>query len=209
MKIFLPLIAAMLCLSVSTANAQVNFTFSTSSESATAGSTLDVNDGETGSLFVFIENNDASGNGVDGVSLDITDLGGPSALTTSGFVQENPGGNRWILGTSPGTFNTEGFLVDDSNAGGFLLSDASGIQNGVGPVFFATLTFDANTLGSNTLGFAEGAAAISVSGQAPQSLNFGTATVNVVTPEVIPEPSSLALVGSIFGAALLRRRRRN
>ena len=210
MKIFLPLLAAMLCLAASTASAQVDVIFSTSADSAIAGTSLDVVNGESGTLFVFIENNDTSGGAVDAVGLDISDAG-TSALSATSFLIFEPGGEgtRWNLGIEQGDFDSDGFLVDDSQAGTFLITPDNGIQNGVGPVLFATLNFDAAGLGSNALGFAEGEAPglISVNGAAPSSVNFGSATVNVVA--AVPEPSSMAVIGSLFGASLLRRRRRS
>ena len=237
MKLFLTLVAATLCLSFNTANAQVSITFSTSRDSATAGTELDINDGESGSLFVFVDNMDSSGENLTSVALDVTDATGmrqetdmPGTrdffLLATDFIVENPDNERFVLfagipSTGSGTLNSEqdstdpnsdfdpNLLVDDSNAAG-----NPGIENGVGPVLHAELQFTANGLGSHTLELAEGAQTIGLGNPftgltEPQSIFFGDATVNVITPDVVPEPSSLALVGSLFGAALLRRRRRN
>ena len=216
MKKFLPLIAvAMLCLSVSTANAQVDFIFSTSSTDASAGSEIDVADGGSASLFLFVDNADSSGDQVDGISLDFSNAGSANLIATSLFFEGDNGDGTnsiWNFGTTQGTLNPgdqPNIIVDDSNAASFA-NPSGGIQNGVGPVLYATLNFDASVVGTNTLGLIEGPQLISVGGaEAEGGVTLGTATVNVVSPDVVPEPSSLALVGSIFGAALLRRRRRN
>ena len=200
MKKFLLLALALSCFSASTAIAQVDIFFSTSSTDALAGTELTVDDGAAGRLFVWVDNRDASGNPVDGLPLDISGSGMSSLMATM-FNVENPDG-RWFR-TTPGTFgNSPGLLVDDSLSA----SLTGGIENGVGPVLHATFEFNADGIGSNSLQLAQGNNVISVVGAPPQSVSFGTATVNVAS--AVPEPGSLVVLGTFVAGAVSRRRRR-
>ena len=155
---------AICCLGVSTVNAQVEVFFSTSSSDSNAGTVLDLFDGGSGSLYVWVDNMDASGNPIDGLDLDIFGTG-TSVLTADAFTIENPNIlgpiNRWsgagtgILGSSPG------LLVDDANA---VTTVPIGIENGVGPVWHATLDFTASGIGTSDLGLDFGQFGISVVG---------------------------------------------
>lgn len=204
MKKFVLLGLVVCCLSFTTANAQVAITFSTSSTDANAGTVFDLNDGDTGSIFVWAENNDASGNDLDALAIDISGSGS-STLTANSFDVVN--GGRWsfvrdaTLGSSP-----DSLLVEDSSSI-FLAfpGTTGGIENAGGPVLHATLNFTAAGVGSNTLGIAEGAGLISAGGVRPQTLSLGSATVNVTT--AVPEPGSFVLISSLVGCVLLRRRR--
>ncbi len=203
MKKVLFVALAICCFAVSTATAQVDVFFSTSSTDPFAGTVLELMDGGSGSLFVWVTNSDASGNPIDGLDLDILGAGSNS-LTADLWTVEEPAG-RWAaaglgtLGSSPG------LLVDNSNAIALVGLGSNGIANG-DTVWHGTLDLTANGIGSSELTFAEGQFGISVLGQAPASVNFGSASVNV-GGGAIPEPSALALVGAIFGGTFLRRRR--
>ena len=208
MKRILFLALAVGCLGVSSANAQVGVFFSISDTDAGAGNVLNLNDGDSGSLYVWVDNMDSSGNAVDGIDLDIIGSGDPMVVA-NGFNIDNPqigpGINRWD-GAGTGTLGSSpGLLVDDANAV-TLLPALGGIQNGIGPVLHATLDFTVTGTGTTDLNFDFGQFGISVVGQAPQSVNFGGAQINSAGG-AIPEPSAMALVGAIFGGVMLRRRR--
>ena len=209
MKKFLFLALAISCCSASSAMAQVDFFFSTSSTDPEAGSVLNIADGESGSLFVWVNNTDASGDDLVAVTLDISGSGDSSLMANIFNIQNpvdfvlSPPAARWDLQADSGTLGTSpGLLVDDSNSATLR---GGGIRNAVGPVFFATLDLSAVDAGSNIVQLAEGNLQNAVGGQAPVSTNFGSATVNVTS--VVPEPGSLAVIGMMVGGVFLRRRR--
>ena len=199
MKKLLFIVFLVSCFAVSTATAQVSVFFSTSSTDSNAGNLFNIADGGSVSLFVWVENNDASGNAIDGLSLDIS-ASGPLAVSANAFNIENPS-PRWA-GSTPGVLGTgPGLIVDESNAIAFVLLGDDGIQNGVGPKLHAELNVTATGAGVSTLTIAEGSFLISVEGQSPQAISFQEGFV------AVPEPSSLGLLGSLVGAGFLRRRR--
>jgi hypothetical protein len=204
MKKLLFVALAVCCCGISTANAQVDVFFSTSSTDAFAGNMLELFDGGSGSLYVWVSNNDASTNPIDGLDLSIFGTS-PPEVTADAFTIENPN-SRWAsagegtLGSSPG------FLVENANAIALIGLGSFGIEFGE-TVLHGTLDLTALGAGTSELSLLEGQFGISVLGQAPQSINFGSAQVVVGGP-AIPEPSALGLVGAMFGGVLLRRRRR-
>ena len=157
--------------------AQVDIFFSTSATDALAGTELKVEEGTSENLYVWVDNQDSSGNPVDGLPLDISGSGA-SSLMANTFVILNPIQNfneRWFRTESGILGNSPGLLIDNSGAA----SLTRGIANGVGPVLHGILDVSAVGPGSNSLELAVGNNVISVVGQAPQSVSFGTA--NVVT----------------------------
>ena len=174
------------------ADADIVIHLSTSNASALAGSNLTLEEGSSGSMFVWVENN--SGGTIDGLSLDI--LSDDSIiLEANAFNIENPAG-RWFA-TGSGTL---GDLVDDSNA--FVLISETGIVDGA-LALHGEVVFDATALGNTNLQLGEGAFEITVNGVATQDVNFGSGTVNV-----IPEPSALWIFGVVGFGFLTRRRKR-
>lgn len=195
-KLFWLAIAAMVSLT-SAAQAQVDVFFSTSNTDANAGSIIDLsNVGESASLFVWVNNNDIGV--MDGLSLDILSSNA-SIVEGTAHIIDNPS-NRWTA-TDEGTL---GDLVDDSNAFALVGFGANGLTNDNSPVFHSEIQFDATELGTTQLSFAEGNNTISIAGAAPQSVNFGTATINVSS---VPEPNSIVLGLGVLGLSMIRRKR--
>lgn len=211
MKKFLLLALAVSFCGISTANAQVDVFFSTSSTDAFEGNVLNLMDGGSGSLYVWVDNNDGSGNPVDGIDLDILGTADPMVVANA-FTIENPevipmtGLVRWDgVSENPELNSPAGTLVNDANAVVLNVGTLFGFQNGSGPQLHGTLDLSVFGTGTSDLTFALGQFGISVQGQAAD-VNFGSAQV-VSTGGAVPEPSALALVGAMFVGVSLRRRR--
>lgn len=181
----------------SSAHAQVDVLFSTSDTDMNAGTTLDVILGESGSMYLWVINNDAAA--IDGLGLDVLSSNAAALEATAHNIANPTNPNRWAA-TAEGDL---GDLVLNSNAFALIGFGSDGIANdGVG-VFHSQVVFTATELGTTDLSVAENSNLISVTGNAPNSVNFGTGTVNVVP---IPEPGSL--MAGVFGLGLLYSRRR-
>ena len=184
-----------LALGVANVNAQVDIFFSTSAVDANAGSVLDLaNVGDSGSLYVWVTNNDSAA--VDGLGIDILSAD-PSILEGVSHNIENPN-SRWFA-ASPGNV---GDLVTGSNS--FVLITETGIANDGVATLHSTINFDATALGTTDVSVAANNFGVTVGGVLTNNVNFGNATVSV---GVIPEPSALGVL-LIAGIGFVSRRRR-
>lgn len=196
MKRFLLSLIALVMLAGS-ANAQVDIFYSTSNTDSNAGTSLDLNLGDTGSIFVWVANNDAAA--MDGLGIDM--LSSDAAILEAFAHTINDPGGRW-LNSNPGDL---GDLATNTVSIALIGLSGTGIANDGNAVLHSEIQFDATAIGSTTLSIAENANAISISGNAPQSINFGTASVNVIN--AVPEPSSLMVIGALAIGTIVRRRR--
>lgn len=189
--------AVLCCAVASRAEAQIDVLFSISDTDMNAGTSLDLALGETGSMYLWVVNNDAAA--IDGLGLDIFS-DAPSVLEAVSHTIEEPAG-RWAA-TSPGDL---GDLVTNTNAFALIGFGSNGIANdGVGTLH-SEIMFDATANGIAGLSLAENSNLISVSGNAPNSVNFGSGRVSV---SAIPEPGSMIVI-SMLGIVAATRRRRN
>lgn len=187
---------AAVAMMASSASAQVDIFYSTSGTDAFAGNSLNLTLGDTGSIFVWVTNNDAAvidGLGIDMLSSDV------NVLEATSHTINDPG-TRW-LSSNEGDL---GDLVTDSVAIALVGLNGDGIANDGTPVLHSEIQFEATALGSTELTIIENADAISVSGNAPASLNFGTANITV---NAVPEPGSAILLAGLIGGVVMRRRR--
>lgn len=194
MKKYLALAAMIVCLSSSAVHAQ-QIILSTSAIDAFAGSDLNLNLGDSGSLYVWVNNN--SGGTVDAMGLDILSSD-PAILEATAHLISNPS-SRWFA-TGPGTL---GDLVTGSNA--FVLITETGIADGE-LVLHSEIQFDATALGVTTVNIQESPFGVTVDGldvNPDFSLGSGTVTVG----NAIPEPATGLVVLAACGLAVVRRRR--
>ncbi|MCD0462850.1 PEP-CTERM sorting domain-containing protein [Roseiconus lacunae] len=193
-KMFFAALAALVCF---TGSAQaVEIFFSTSGIDPNAGSSLNLTEGGAGgSLFVWVNNDEATT--IEGLSLDVTSDTAGVALATDHLI-ENPGG-RWF-GSTPGVLG-DSPLVNDSNAFNFF----GGFPQGL--ALHSEILIDPLAAGVTNIGFDIGNNGIAVGGQPPQSISFGSGSINVTA---VPEPGTIAGLASIgmFGCGLVGRRRR-
>ena len=193
-KCILSLVA--LFLMVGSAQAQLDIFYSTSGTDANAGTELNLFEGDSASIFVWVRNGDAAA--MDGLGIDMISSDA-SILEGTAHTIANPN-NRWAQANE----GDLGDLVTGSVSIALIGFGSNGIANDGEAVLHSEIAFDATAVGSTNLSIAENAGAISISGNAPNSVNFGTATVNV---SVVPEPASGLVAAGVLGLAVLRRRR--
>jgi hypothetical protein len=195
-KLFLVLAFA-LCVCTSQAQAQIDLLYSTSDSDAFAGSDLNMFLGESASMFVWVINDDLAA--IDGLGIDLLSDNAAVLEATAHNINEPAG--RWAA-TQAGTL---GDLAIDTNAFALIGFGSDGIANDGIATLHSEIVFDATDLGFTNLSIAENSNLISVTGNAPQSVNFGTGTVTVAQ---IPEPGSLIVVSAIGLMVVTRRNRR-
>ena len=178
------------------ASAQIDIFYSTSDTDANAGSSLDLFLGDTGSIYVWVTNDDLDV--IDGLGIDMLSSNASILEATAHNISD--GGGRW-LSSNEGDL---GDLVTDSVSIALIGIGGDGIANDGNAVLYSEIVFEATELGTTELSIVENSNAISVSGDAPQSINFGGATVNV---SAVPEPSGALVCAGVFLATYLRRRR--
>lgn len=178
---------------------------SISGTDAGAGNSLELQLGQTGSMFVWMSTD--AGQTIAGVGVDLLSSD-TSVLEATAYNIANPA-SRW-LSVAAGDL---GDLSRNSNA--FALPPFAGTglsTSGQGDfALFSEIQFSATALGATTLslqansnGFADSNATNNdLSGQ----LAGVTGSVNVVS--AVPEPSSAALLVMAAGVAAVRRRRRS
>lgn len=194
------LIVLAVFLTASTANAQVDIFYSTSNSDSNAGSDLELSLGDSGSMYVWVTNNDGAvidGMGVDFLSSDA------SVLEATGFSVDNSGG--FWTNDSGGSNLVLGDLVTNQVSIALPGLSGTGQPNDGTAYLYGQIDFDTTALGTTDLSIAENSFLISVSGNSPQSVNFGNGSVTVVN--AIPEPSSVLVLAGLLGGVLLRRRR--
>jgi hypothetical protein len=187
--------------------ARADFIFSISGTDAVAGSVLNLETGQAGSMFVWMSTN--PGQTLTGVSFNVLS-DQPGLLTADGHVVENGPPQRWSS-IQIGGFNTAGNLLNNHRA--FYLP---GLTSGVGIsttgltdfVLHSELRFDAGlNPGVANLTFTPTTAGVSQlggGGNIWNSIVKGTGQVNVSA--AIPEPGAL---GALALAGLLYSLRRN
>ncbi len=195
-KLFLVLAFA-LCACTNQANAQIDLFYSVSDTDVNAGSDLNMFLGDTASIYLWVVNNDQGA--IDGLGLDMFS-DDPAVLEATAHIINEPAG-RWAA-TSPGNL---GDLVTDSNAFALIGFGSNGIANDGVATLHSEIVFEATELGFTNLSIAENSNLISVSGNAPQSVFFGSGSVSVAQ---IPEPGSMIVMSAIGLVVLTRRQRR-
>lgn len=173
-------------------SARADLVFSTSATDANAGTTVNMFEGDTASLYIWVSS--LNGQTINGMGLDI--LSNDAAILQAiSHTIENPivfGSTRRWNGTPNG--GTLGDLAIRSRAAavttpGVSTSGASDF------VLHSTLQFTATALGSTEITFREGQDRMTAVGQGSifSSISRGTANVNVLT--AVPEPGSFAVLG--------------
>lgn len=198
---------SLLLLAPMVAPARADFIFSTSSVNATFGNVLNLQPGESGSLFVWMSTN--PGQTLTGVSFNVLS-DQASLLSATGHIVENPG-PRWSS-VLVGGFNTSGNLLNNHRAfylpgitagtglsttglDDFLLHSELRFTAGANPGV-ANLSFTPTSAGVSQLGGG---------GNIWNSIDKGTAQVNV---SAIPEPGALGALAVAGLLLALRRARR-
>lgn len=210
MKKILILLSMILIPAAAPSLSRGDFIYSTSGTNALAGSTLNLTQGDSSSLYVWVSTN--PGQTLTGISFNVLSSSAPVVSATGHFV-ENPATGatttRWTSITVGG-LNTSGNLVNNHRA--FYLP---GLTNGTGIstsgpadfVLYSTINFNATAIGSTELSFTATTAGVSQlggGGNIWNSIPKGTATINV---SAIPEPGSAALL-ALAGLAIAFRRRK-
>lgn len=191
-RLFLTIVFSLFA-TTSAAHAQVDFFYSTSGTEATAGTTLDLNFGESGSMFVWMTNNEASG--VTGVSLDMVSSN-VDVLEALGFTF-----NDAVVWNGTNIVGGIGDLVSDARAVSILGTAVPASET----VMLGEINFEATAVGGTTLTLNESTNPITVTTGLPVGgVNFGSGSINVVN--AIPEPSAFAL-GMVALCGLTARRR--
>lgn len=196
MKKVLLALAIALC---SVATSRADLIFSTSATDSGAGTTLNLTQGDSASLYIWISTN--AGQVLNGVSL--------SALSSNAEVLQatahlhNNSDNRWNdAGFSSGTL---GDLFVDSNAVDLFAPGGIATTGRTDFTLFSEIQFDATGVGSTTVQLDRGRFNIAARVGGPFTATFGSATVNVAA---IPEPSSIAALALLVGGLAAARRRR-
>jgi len=193
------LVLALVCLFAG--NAQADIKFSTSATNANAGSNLNLINGQSGSLYVFVST--AAGSILRGVNINILSSNAPVLQATSHLI-DNPG-SRWSF-VSAGTL---GDLVTNANAVDFFGTSAGVGTSGQNDfVLFSTINFNATAIGTTNLSFTEGSNGVRYRGNVNAWTGWakGTGSVNV---SAVPEPNAAVAMGLVaLTAGALRRRRR-
>lgn len=181
--------------------------FSNSGTDAAAGTNVTVNQGATGSIYVWVSTEVAQT--ISGISFNI--LSSDSTIA-SGIAHtiENPGApTRWTT-VQAGGVNTNGNLLNNHRA--FILppplSQNPGLSTGglSNFVLHSELSFTATGLGTADLTFTPTTAGISFLGVGGNQWNNVIKGAGSIT--AVPEPSSaLLLTGVVCVAAAYRRRR--
>lgn len=194
------------CIMVSGTDAAVNLRLSTSATDANAGNSLNLQLGQSGSMFVWAST--SAGQTITGLSLNI-ESSDTSTLQATNHTTQNPGNTRWQIPTGEGTL---GDLVTGTNS--FVLFGQSGLSTANETTFalHSEIQFDATALGTTNLSITrgqfdivEGAGFVTIP---DTEITFGTGAVTVASATVIPEPGSAGLVSLGFGGLLMRFRRR-
>lgn len=197
MKKFLAVTVAIL-FAMSADYARADIIFSIDRNNAAAGNTLNLLEGQSGSMFVFISTE--AGQTFNGMGLDILSSD-PAVLQATAYNVANPSG-RW-LGIFPAML---GDLVTEANA--FNIVGGLSTTGLTDFTLHSEIVFDATALGSTQLTFAENANLITAGlDSVANTISFGVGSVNVTA---IPEPSSYAVLGvlglTVGGYRRLRRR---
>lgn len=177
--------------------------FSTSGTDAGAGNVLDLQVGQTGSMFLWMSTD--AGQVVAGAGIDILSSEA-NVLEATSYQIANPN-NRWLGAPDNGTL---GDLVTGSNAFALPGLGSTGLSTSgqADFVLFSEVQFTATALGASQLslvansnGFASSA---TTNNDLSGSLNGVTAGVNV---SAVPEPGSAALLLTAAAVCGWRRRR--
>ena len=181
------------------ADADVVINFSTSNLDAAAGSSLNLNVGQEGSMYVWIRTD--PGQILTGAALNILSSEA-NVLEALEYTIQNPGsvgGPRWA-NVNTGTL---GDLVTGSSVFALPGLGSTGLTTNGDFVLHSEIRFSATNIGTTNLSFGVGPQGVADFG-GPVTPVFNTGSVNVLT--AVPEPSSFALLG-LAGAAIGYRRR--
>ena len=195
MKKFFALAAVIACLSASSVKAQ-EVLVSTSGTDAFAGSDLNIGVGETGFLYIWVNNN--SGFSINSFSVDI--FGDSSIASPVSHSVQNDG--QWD-NTSDGNL---GDLVTDAGALDFSFTGGSlGILDGEVSLF-SVLEVVGQTEGTTGVDLALGSNGMTLDyGNANPNPSFGGGSITV--GNAIPEPATGLAALAVVGLGLIRRRR--
>lgn len=206
------LFAALLMLvsAMTSTAAMADIIFSSSGTDATAGTNVTVNQGETGSIFVWVSTEAAQT--ITGLSFNIASSDS-TIVSASSHIIQNPG-PRWST-VQAGTLNVQNanpaeFRLVNNHQAFYLpgLTNGTGISTS-GPsdfVLHSEMAFTANNLGTTNLTFTatnRGISFLGVGGNQWNNVIKGTGSITAV-----PEPSSALLLTGVACAAAAYRRRR-
>jgi hypothetical protein len=203
------LFAALLMLvsALTSTAAMADIIFSSSGTDAAAGTNVNVNQGATGSIYVWVSTEAAQT--ISGISFNILSSDSTIASGLSHSIQ-NPGDPaRWTT-VQAGTVNSNGNLLNNHRA--FILPPPLSQNTGLSTsglsdfVLHSELSFTATNIGTTDLTFTPTSAGISflgVGGNQWNNVIKGTGSITAV-----PEPSSALLLTGVACAAAAYRRRR-
>lgn len=192
-------LAALMVIGMASAS-QAAVILSTSATDANAGTSLELQVGQTGSIYTWISTN--AGQTFTGVGIDILSSAADVLEATAHNIN-NPG-NRW-LNVAAGDL---GDLVTGSNAIALVGFAGDGLSTSGQDDFtlHSEIVFTATAIGQTQLTITPNNNGIGdLTGDVTGSVTFGSGAVNVTA---VPEPSSLCLLGGLFGLGVLRRKRR-
>ncbi|MBL8888901.1 MAG: PEP-CTERM sorting domain-containing protein [Planctomycetaceae bacterium] len=200
------LLALMLLLtSICVSTSQADIIFSRSGTDALAGNSVEVQVGQSSSIFVWVST--APAQTMTGISFNVLSSVPATASGVSHTVQN---GGRWSS-VQAGGLNTSGNLLNNHRA--FYLpgiTAGTGINTGGlnNYVLHSQLQFTANAIGTTNLTFTSTTAGISFLGVGGNQWNNVVKGVGSINVSAVPEPSSALLV--LVGAAgwVVARRRR-
>lgn len=216
MKKLLVLAASWLIWGVCAQSAQADLLFSTSNTNALAGTNLQIEEGSTGSLFVWLSTpavNSTTGNPLRTSGLAFS-VGESNTAIVDAASHTVINGGRWASVNS-GTLNNSGLAVRnhaaatfDANAGGI---STNGLTNFV---LHSTITFSGLTVGTTNIDFVPHTnpgngvqyfnAPTGFTGNQWANTVKNTASITVFA---IPEPASLLVLGLGSLSMLCVRRR--
>lgn len=194
---------AALAFLANTASAGLQVNFSTSDTDANAGGDLNLVEGGTGTMFVWVSAD--PGQNITGFSFEVVSSNSDVVQATDHQFLTPDG--SWV-DTDPGVFNDStatGNLVTGAQAFAIVPFAGTGLNTNGEFVPFSQLTLTGTAIGQSDLSFLLGGNGVSLSPEDNVAPVFNTGSVTV---SAVPEPGSIAMLG-LLGAGYTGRRLRN